>query len=76
MSVTAPRLTPIVRARSAREIGWCARTRFSTIWLLISREVPRVATLKREVLMLLIWPTLVQICDSASSRTGRDGGGQ
>ena len=54
MSVTAPRPTPIVRARSAREIGWCVRTRFSTIWLLIAREVPRVATRKREVLILRI----------------------
>ena len=30
-SVTAPRATFIARARSAREMGWCARTRFSTI---------------------------------------------
>ena len=57
MRVTAPRPTPIVRARSAREIGWCVRTRFSTIWLLIAREVPRVATLKRLVLILRIWLT-------------------
>ena len=51
MSETAPRLTPMARARSAREIGWWARTRFSTMRLLISRLVPRVATLKRAGLM-------------------------
>ncbi len=61
MSVTAPRLTPMVRARSAREIGWWARTRFSTIWLLMAREVPRVAMLNLEVLILRIWLTLIQI---------------
>ena len=31
MTVTAPRVTPMARARSAREIGCCARTRFSAI---------------------------------------------
>ncbi len=41
------RLTPIVLASSAREIGWCVRTRFNTIWLLISRLVPRLATRNR-----------------------------
>ena len=44
MSVTAARLTPMARARSAREIGWCVRTRLRTMRLLISRLVPRVAT--------------------------------
>mgnify|MGYP003694267703 CR=1 FL=1 len=42
------------RARSAREIGWRARTRFSTMLRLISREVPRVATRNREGLTRLI----------------------
>ena len=51
MRVTAARLTPIARARSAREIGWWVRTRFRTMRLLISRLVPRVATLKRDGLM-------------------------
>src|SRR5689334_246354 len=31
------------RARSAREIGWCSRTRFRRICRLISRGVERVA---------------------------------
>src|SRR5262245_30453692 len=45
-SPTALRRVRMRRARSAREIGWCDRTRLSAIRRLISREVPRVATLK------------------------------
>src|SRR5215203_1345739 len=48
IKVTAPRRTSIARARSAREIGWRARTRFKTMLRLISREVARVATVNRE----------------------------
>src|SRR6185436_5761229 len=54
MRVTAPRRTSIARARSAREIGCRARTRFSTMLRLISRDVPRVATVNREGLTRLI----------------------
>src|SRR5262245_33020377 len=43
------------RARSAREIGWWARTRLSAIRRLISRVVPRVATLKFRGSMRRIW---------------------
>ena len=48
MRVTAARLTPMARARSAREIGWWVRTRLRTMRLLISRLVPRVAIWKRD----------------------------
>ena len=46
-----PRPTRIRRARSAREMGWCSRTRLSTIWRLISRGVDRVARMKLRVLI-------------------------
>ncbi len=44
----------MARARSAREIGWRARTRLSAMLRLISRDVPRVATVKRAGLTRLI----------------------
>src|SRR5437762_2887967 len=37
------------RARSAREMGWCSRTRFKRIWRLTWREVERVARRKSRV---------------------------
>src|SRR5262245_40215251 len=46
-----PRPRFIRRARSAREIGWCSRTRFSRIWRFTSRAVVRVARLKSRVLI-------------------------
>ena len=42
--LTAPRRVPMRRARSAREIGWLVRIRFSAMPRLIARVVPRVAT--------------------------------
>ncbi len=47
MTVTAPRVTPMALARSAREIGCWARTRLSAILRLMSRDVPCLATLNR-----------------------------
>ena len=44
MRLMAPRRVPMRRARSARETGCQARTRFRRIWRLMARGVPRPAT--------------------------------
>src|SRR5688500_8959924 len=53
MPVIMPRLMRMRRAREAREMGWCSRTRLRAIWRLISREVERVARTKLRVLIFL-----------------------
>src|SRR5678810_1227557 len=53
-TLTIPRVTLIRRARSAREIGWCSRTRFRAILRLMSLEVDLVAMWKSCGLILRI----------------------
>ena len=70
--VTMPRATSIRRARSAREIGWYSRTRFRTIWRLISLVVVRVARWKLRGSIFRTWRSLgVGLPGDAGTKRGR-----
>src|SRR5215216_577213 len=66
----------ISRARSAREIGWCVRTRSSAMRVLISREVPRRAIRKFFWLILRTKVVFVAGCNKRAKLRVEPGRGR